>query len=263
MLQPEFQPYVSPYIVGEVLRWPSVPSRLLAHQRDVLVWLPPGYHDDPARRYPVLYLHDGQNKFDPDTSFAGDDWNVDGVATALIAAGEIDPFVMVAIYNSPDRLFEYNPLRQRGKAYGRFIVDELMPVINRTFRTQGGRHNALMGSSMGGLISLALLWWHSRHFFGAAALSPSLWVLWRAGGVSAWLGRQPAPLQPSRLYLDQGTVGYEGRGRALIEETLAYLGGVGFEHRALHFYTAEGGEHNEASWRARADRPLRFLFGRG
>ncbi|MDQ4077495.1 MAG: alpha/beta hydrolase-fold protein [Chloroflexota bacterium] len=240
-----------------------MPSEYLDHERDVLVWLPPGYRNAPARRYPVLYLHDGQNKFDPDTSFAGEDWNVDGVATQLIEDGEIEPFLMVAIYNSPDRLFEYNPLRRQGKRYARFILEELMPTIDQHFRTEGGRRNAVMGSSMGGLISIAILWWHWERFFGAAALSPSLWVLWRAGGPASWLQRFPAPRQPARLYIDHGTVGYEGRGARLTEEILDYLKGVYFPPDALHYHTAEGGEHNEASWRARVDRPLRFLFGKG
>ncbi|MGH2542660.1 MAG: alpha/beta hydrolase [Ardenticatenaceae bacterium] len=259
---PNFESYVAADTVGDVLRWRSVQSAHLSYPRDVLIWLPPGYHDQPARRYPVLYLQDGQNKFDPATSFAGEDWNVDGVATSLMEKGEIEPFLMVAIYNTPDRLYEYNPLREKGKQYTRFIVEELRPVVDREFRTEGGRRNALMGSSMGGLISMALLWWHWEHFFGAAALSPSLWVLWRAGGPAAWFRRFPAPHKPTRLYLDHGTVGYEGRSKTLAEAVISYLAGVGFASANLHYYTAEGGEHNEPSWRARVDRPLRFLFGR-
>ncbi len=259
-LTPILQPYSSHFIVGEVLRWPAVPSEHLRHDRDILIWLPPGYHDQPARRYPVLYLQDGQNKFDPATSFAGEDWNVDGIATGLIERGEIAPFIMVAIYNSTERVQEYNPLHKKGQRYGRFLVEELMPAIAQHFRTAGGRSNAVMGSSMGGLISLALLLWYPQHFFGSAALSPSLWVLWREGGPLAWL-RRFAPLpQPSRLYLDHGTVGYEGRGASLAQSVIEHFRRNGFPEERLHYHTAEGGEHNEVSWRARVDRPLRFLF---
>jgi predicted alpha/beta superfamily hydrolase len=258
----EFQPYVSPRVTGEILRARSISSKHLAYPRDVLVWLPPGYHDDPSRRYPVLYLQDGQNKFDPDTAYLGEDWKADESATALIRGNAVEPFIMVAIYNSPDRLHEYNPLRQAGKNYGRFVTEELMPLINQHFRTDGGRRNALMGSSMGGLISLALLWHYPDHFFGVAALSPSLWILWRTGGVVEWLRRFPPPPQPGRVYIDHGTVGYEGRSATLAVQLVNYLKEVGFPPESLAYHIEEGGEHNELSWRARAPRPLRFLFGK-
>lgn len=261
LLPSSFQRYHSHQITGEILHWPAFPSNRLGYPRDVLIWLPPGYYQDTLRRYPVLYMHDGQNKFDPATSFAGDDWNVDGVATQLIQTGQMEPCIMVAIYNSPDRLYEYSPLRRRGREYSNFIVQELMPLINLHFRTEGGRRNAVMGSSMGGLISLAMLWWHSEHFFGAAALSPSLWILWRQGGPMSWLQRQPAPQQPARLYIDHGTEGYEGRGQELVEQTLRHARAAGFPDHALRYNVMQGGEHNEASWRARVDQPLRFLFG--
>jgi enterochelin esterase-like enzyme len=259
-LTPNLQPYTSPHVVGEVWRWNNVPSAHLKHPRDVLVWLPPGYHHAPDRRYPVLYLTDGQNKFDPNTSFAGDDWNVDGTTHDLVLQGAIEPPIMVAVYNTPDRIPEYNPL-DRGRNYGRFIVEELKPIIDQEFRTQPGRRNALMGSSMGGLISLALLWWYPQHFFGAACFSPSLWILRRAGGPVTWLRRQPTPPQPTRIYMDHGTVGYEGRGASLVRQTLDYLSReVGFAPVDINYVVAEGGDHNEASWRARVAPPMQFLF---
>lgn len=260
VISPNFQPYTSPKVTGEVLRWSAVPSVHLKHPRDVLVWLPPNYHNEPNRRYPVLYLTDGQNKFDADTSFAGVDWDVDGTATHLVYQGAIEPPIMVAIYNTPDRIPEYNPL-ERGQNYGRFLIEELKPAIDRTFRTQPGRRNALMGSSMGGLISLALLWWYPQHFFGAACFSPSLWILRRVGGPVSWLRHQSIPPQPARLYMDHGTVGYEGRGASLVVQTLDYLKReVGFAPIDLNYVVAEGADHNEASWRARVAPPMQFLF---
>lgn len=259
--RPAFKPYIAENVTGEVLRWSGARSKHLEYARDIVVWLPPDYHEDPARRFPVLYLHDGQNKLDPKTSFTGIDWNVDGTATALIERGEIEPFIMVAIENSPDRLHEYNPL-DRGGAYAAFITRELMPVIDRVFRTEKGRRNALMGSSMGGLISLAMLWWMPSIFFGAACLSPSLWVLGRAGGVSNWLGEMPAPPSDARLYLDHGTKGAEGRGASLAKEAAAFAMSAGLKKSGVRYVVARGGEHNEASWRARVDKPLKHLFGR-
>ncbi|MBA3530332.1 MAG: alpha/beta hydrolase [Ardenticatenales bacterium] len=260
-LTPHFEPYIAPGVVGRVLRWSAVPSAHLKHPRDVLVWLPPDYASAPDRRYPVLYLQDGQNKFDPATSFAGEDWQVDNTAMRLIERGEIEPFIMVAIYNSPDRMHEYNPM-DRGSDYGRFIVEELRPVIDREFRTRGERSNAAMGSSLGALISLALLMEHPSHFFGAACLSPALWILWRMGGPNTWLRRHAIPPQPMRLYLDHGSVSHEARIGSHIKAVMSYMREHGVPKTALHYLKAEGGDHNERSWRARAEHPLRYLFGK-
>lgn len=261
MQTPEFHPYTAPGVFGEVLRWSAVPSAHLGHPRDVLVWLPPFYHDEPERRYPVLYLHDGQNKMDAGTSFTGIDWDVDRAATELVLKGAMKPLIMVAVYNSPERIPEYNPL-DRGPAYAEFLTGELMPVINKYFRTQGGRNNGLMGSSMGGLISLAMLWWKPMHFFGAACLSPSLWLLSRAGGPRAWLGRlEPPPNVCTKLYVDHGTKGAEGKGAHLAKELTHFALEVGLRKSNVRYHVARGGEHNEASWRERARGPLRFLFG--
>lgn len=257
-----FKPYVAEDVTGEVLRWAGASSKRLEHARDVLVWLPPSYHAEPRRRFPVLYLHDGQNTFDPKTSFAGRAWDVDNAATDLIGRGEIEPLIMVAIYNSPARLPEYNPL-ERGDAYAAFIGSELMPIIDRCFRTERGRRNAVMGSSMGGLISLAMLWWMPGVFFGAACLSPSLWVLARAGGggAKAWLEGQQAPPEGSKLYIDHGTKGAEGRGAAVAKEVAAFAVTAGLCESDVRYFVARGGEHNEAAWGARVDKPLKHLFG--
>jgi predicted alpha/beta superfamily hydrolase len=259
--RPVFKPYIAEAVTGEVWRWAGARSRHVEHARDILVWLPPGYHAQPERRFPVLYLHDGQNKLDPKTSYTGRDWDVDTAATALIERGEIEPLIMVAIYNSPDRLHEYNPL-DRGHAYAAFIITEVMPVIDSAFRTERGRRNALMGSSMGGLISLAMLWKRPDVFFGAACLSPSLWVLARSGGAAAWLEKHPAPPSDSRLYLDHGTRGAEARVRGLAEEVAAFAVRAGLKKTRVRHVVARGGEHNEVSWRARVDKPLKHLFGR-
>ena len=93
---------------GSTESWQRMPSRHVA-ARDVDVWLPPGYGKDPDKRYPVLYMHDGQNLFDPALSYTGVDWDVDGAMTRLIEAGEIREAIVVGIWNTPQRFAEYMP----------------------------------------------------------------------------------------------------------------------------------------------------------
>lgn len=256
-----FNPHSTPNITGEPYLWWQFKSQFLAHTRDVIVIVPPGYHDDINRRYPVLYCHDGQNMFDSTTAFMGMKWNLDNTAFHMMQEGTLEPFIMVGVYNSPDRIPEYNPLAKGGD-FGRFLVEELMPAVNANFRTQGGRRNALMGSSMGGLISLAHLWWYPEHFFGAACMSPSLWVLYRTGGARAWLERHRFPPNDTMLYIDHGTRGYEGKMRGVVEEVVNYCLQRGLPKSRVRHHVARGGDHNEGSWAARVDKPLKFLFKR-
>lgn len=256
---PPFEPYIVPDEAGTLLRWPQVASAHLAHPRDILIWLPPGYARGD-RLYPVLYLQDGQNKFDPATAYAGEDWQLGQQARHLIETGKIDPFIMVAPYNSPARLAEYNPLEQGG-AYGRFLMGEVHPLIERAFRVQAGRAHAVMGSSMGGLIALALALWYPATLRGAACLSPSLWILWRAGGPLAWLRKQPHPHPAPWLYFDHGTEGFEARIGDPVKSVMKHLRRRGMPPAQLHYHIGEGGAHDERSWRARVAEPLHFLFG--
>ena len=147
--------------------------------RRVDVWLPPSYAADPTRRFPVLYMHDGQNLFDPALSYTGIDWDVDGAITRLAAAGEIREAIVVGVWNTPRRLYEYMPtapiadlLPPAGAdgmpppgvdlpvsdAYLRFLAEELKPFVDAGYRSLPGPADTLvMGSSMGGLISLYAL----------------------------------------------------------------------------------------------------------
>ena len=130
----------TPTLTGDIRTHADFPSRHV-RPRDVLVWLPPGYDAEPTRRYPVLYFHDGNNVFDAATSFAGVEWGVDETADRLVRAGTIPPFIAVAVANTPDRIAEYTPVAfpphggGRAADYARFLVDELKPFIDATYRT--------------------------------------------------------------------------------------------------------------------------------
>ena len=250
---------------------PRFHSRILRNCRDVVVWLPPGYTADPRRRYPVVYFQDGQNIFDPITSFLGQCWHAGDRARELIKARKIVAPIMVGVYNTGfNRMNEYAPTkaeftgwdgekcRSQGdaKRYARFFTTELMPYIAAKYRTlPGPRHTSLVGSSMGALVSLHMAAWHPRDFGAVAALSPSLWWDERAAlREFSLLRRKP----DSRVWLDIGTAepGWEvtqhfrdtliGRGWALGDD--------------LEYREVPGAKHTEAAWAARIGEVLEWLL---
>ena len=249
---------------GQLRRHEAFHSGFLEHDRDVLVWLPPGY--DEGSRYPVLYMHDGQNLFEPETAFQkGEHWRMGETAEALIAAGEIAPLIIVGIYNTGDhRKDEYTPTRDAklggGDAadYGRMIVEELKPLIDRTYRTQpGAASTGIGGSSLGGLVSLYLAFTHPQTFHRVAALSPSVWWNWRAILKTVRQSRSKPPL---KIWLDMGTA--EGK-KGLDDARLlkAALAGLGFAADVdLHYAEYEGATHSETAWAERVGPMLKWLF---
>ena len=265
---------------GAVESWQGVPSRHVP-ARDVDVWLPPSYGRDPGRRYPVLYMHDGQNLFDPSLSYGGVDWDIDGAMTRLIARGEVREAIVVGVWNSPQRFAEYMPRaavrtetvgsgiedRPIGRAedirsddYLRFLVEELKPFIDATYRTRPSRDDTfVMGSSMGGLISLYAVARHPEVFGGAAALSTH----WPAcdGCTVDWLAAHLPRPGAHRLYFDHGTVTLDARYPPFQQRMDIALRKAGWRaDRDWITRRFEGAEHNEAAWSARVEIPLRFLL---
>ena len=252
-------------ITGDVRTHDNFHSRYLEQDRTVIVYLPPNYDPEEAIRYPVLYLHDGQNVFDRATSF-GEEWHVDESAQDLISAGEIEPLIIVGIYNTGEhRVDEYTPTPQahQGRGghandYGRMLVEELKPFIDTTYKTlPGAASTAMGGSSLGGLLTMHLGLRYPTVFSRLAVLSPSVWwdervIVREVEALPAWL--------PIRIWLDAGTA--EGvdtlvNARALRDALVAKGWTIGDD---LAYLEAQGGEHNEQSWGARVDHVLKFLF---
>lgn len=255
------------------LRLRGFRSRHLTGRRDVLVYLPEAYAAEPARRFPVLYLNDGQNLFDGRTSYsAGKTWRADTTADRLVREGKTEPVILVGIdHMGLRRMAEYTPTRDvrlgggAGPKYGRLLVEELKPRIDRSFRTlHGPEHTGLGGSSLGGLISLAL-GLEYRHVFGRlAVMSPSVWWNGRSilNAVSEFrlgaMGRNDTA-RP-KIWLDMGTA-----------EGLRHLRDTDLLHRRLQlrgwkdgvdlcYLRAPGAMHEEEAWARRFDRALEFLF---
>lgn len=241
-------------------------SRFLPDARDIEVYLPEAYINEPARHFPVFYLHDGQNLFDGRTSYIPDHtWRAHTTADRLTREGLIEPVILVGINNTGlHRMAEYTPTRDPGlrggdgDLYGRLLVEELKPCIDRTFRTLPDAANtALGGSSLGGLISLYLGFTYPDVFSKLAVISPSIWWNDRSIVRTASAGHARPSL---RIWLDMGTA--EGQ---------RHLRDADFLHRRLVqngwrdgldlcYLRVPGGQHNEDAWAVRFDQVLRFLF---
>jgi len=256
-------------LTGRIRRHHFESGRFSRHPRTVVVYLPPGYDAEPARRYPVLYVQDGQNIFDAATAFAGVEWGMDEAAERLIRSGELAPLVIVGIYNTPDRVGEYthvaDPSMGGGGAdtYARFLIEELKPVIDSTYRTRPGRDDTgIAGSSLGGLVSFYLGMAYPETFSRIGVVSPAVW--WASAEIFNWVR---APRSPqSRIWLDMGTA--EGRsaganerllkGVRSLRDSLTQCGWILGE--TLHYLEAEGAHHDESAWGARVGSMLAALF---
>jgi predicted alpha/beta superfamily hydrolase len=258
-------------LTGNIKRHRAFPSKILGNRRDILVYLPRGYRRFVRRRYPVLYLHDGQNVFDAATSFAGVEWGVDETAQRLIGKGLIEPLIIVAVFNmGEDRIHEYAPTcgiydhtserkkRSRGLArqYGDFLINELKPYIDKKYRTKrGAEFTGLGGSSLGALVTLAIGVLYPQAFTRLIVMSPSIW--WDDFSIYRLvdsIGDKPL----LKIWLDTGTnePGWE-RARTL-RDILIEKGWKLFND--LQYLEAEGADHSEGAWATRVDPALRFLF---
>lgn len=228
--------------------------------RDVIVWLPPGYYEDASKRYPVLYMHDGQNIIDPSTSSFGVDWQVDETADSLIKQAEIEPVIIVGIYNTSDRGYDYTP-GTKGSAYMEFLVNVVKPLIDSTYRTlQDREHTAVAGSSLGGLISFMIIWEYPQVFSKAGCFSPAFKID-RIDYVTK-VKNTPAPEQDIILYIDNGGVGLEERLQPGIDEMIKALEDKGFEEgKDFYFIKDKNARHFESAWAKRFPYMLKVFYG--
>ena len=258
-------------LTGNIQEHRGFESRTLGNRRDVLVYLPIGYRRFVRRRYPVLYLQDGQNIFDAATAFGGVEWNVDETAQRLIRKRLIEPLIIVAVANTgTDRIHEYTPTRAKAVAgiqrnarsrglarkYGKFLAAELKTFIDQTYRTKPeAEFTGLGGSSLGGLLTMAVGLWYPEVFSRLAVMSPSVW--WDQQVIVRMVDSLEEKL-PLRIWLDTGThePGWEET-RAL-RDMLVEKGWHLYDD--LQYTETEGAGHNESAWSARVDPMLRYLF---
>ncbi|MBE7452080.1 MAG: alpha/beta hydrolase [Kofleriaceae bacterium] len=251
-------------------------GRIVAHRgfaaaavddRDVLVYLPPGYDENPLETYPVVFMHDGQNLFDAATAFGGVEWRIDEAMDALAGGGGIREAIIVGVYNTASRIHDYTPTVDGSigsgggaDAYLDFLADELRPFIAATYRVAPGRVG-LAGSSLGGLVSLYGCWQRPTVFDRCGVFSPSLW--WDEGYLPALVAADPATAadKPLTIYLDSGDSGASNDGMAATAAMRDLLVSKGWVLDAsLRYVLGEGHAHNETAWAARAPAALAFLL---
>jgi predicted alpha/beta superfamily hydrolase len=277
------------YVVEEMT------SKFFPQPRTVRIYLPPSYEQDTARKYPVLYLHDGQNVFSfagTNVAFGWGSWELDKTADELSKAGKQQEIMMVAVDNSGlGRYAEYcgahhlegSTTNTPFENYTAFLLQELKPKIDARYRTQREpAHTGMMGSSMGGICSLILAWEHPEVFGRAASLSGAFMVE-KTNFLENVLKPCKQKADQARVYLDSGVCDFMGGddGRALTGAVATELKRLGWDDE-MQLYTdlkplsvdalkksglrrdkweeAQRSQHNEFYWRLRAWRPLTFLF---
>jgi predicted alpha/beta superfamily hydrolase len=245
-------------------------SRIFRNTRTVRVWLPPDYDGWGETRYPVLYLNDGQNLFEPTTAFAGVHWQVGETARRLITEGKIPPLIIVGIDNTENRLREYIPYRSldprvvgpQGKHYPDFLRREVMPMIEKYYSVgKGPEHTGLGGSSLGGLIALYTQLAAPGVFGRLLIESPSLFVANRRVLEECRHFRD----WPFRVYLGMGTqeVGQVEKDQRIVNDARelgSILRAAGLDKRRLKIQIEEGAPHSESAWAARFPAALEFLY---
>lgn len=260
-------------VTGTVEMYESFESDFVA-PRNIEVWLPPNYTEEDSS-YQVLYMHDGQNVFNPETSYNGNDWMVDEVMTNLIQEGKVPKTIVVAVWNTGETRFaEYMPNKPKdaplmgyneiiSDEYLKFLVEELKPFVDDNYRTKPeAEFTSVMGSSMGALISLYAIMEYPN-IFGAAGSVSTHWPVAENGGDDFMSYIPQALPDPTthRIYFDFGTRGldseyepYQQKVDKMMEER-GYTKGENWITKKF-----EGHDHKEQFWAMRVDEALQFIL---
>jgi predicted alpha/beta superfamily hydrolase len=248
--------------------WPTFTSTVLANTRAVYVYLPPTAVENPLARFPVVYMHDGQNLFDPAAAFAGVTWQVADAMDLGAEAGTIAEAIVVGPNNAgAARIAEYTPVPDPGYGGGdgdkylSMLITELKPLVDSSLPTLPAReHTVMIGSSLGGLISAYTGVSHPDVFGSVGVMSPSVWwdSSWIVGQVDT---THTSPDRPLKVYVDCGTVNDgEPDTTTLVQHyrALGYVDGVD-----LLYVVQQGADHSEMYWAQRLPAALEFLLGPG
>ena len=267
-------------ITGEVYRHENFPSEI-TDARNIDVWLPPNYNENRDENYPVIYMHDGQNLFSPQISQTKIEWQIDETFTKLIAENKVRPAIIVGIWNTPRRIVEFMPQRAfdvRDKVkrtseiidknsaesdkYLKFIVSELKPFIDSTYRTETQReHTFIIGSSMGALMSLYAVGEYPDVFGGAGCVSPQYPL--GDGVILNYMEKYLPSPKKHKIYFDYGTKGLDAKYEPFQIKADVLMKKKGYK-KGKNWITQKfvGDDHSEKSWGGRVENPLTFLLGK-
>lgn len=255
---------------GDIHEHGNFESKVLGNKRSLWVWLPPGYNDDVNKKFPVIYMQDGQNLFDDKTAYAGE-WKMDEAGQFLIENNVTQKFIIVGVSSTADRIAEYtphpDPKEGGGKAadYAKFLLEEAKPFVDKTYRTlPDGPHTFVGGSSLGGLVSLYLVQTQPQNFGGAIVMSPSLW--WNDHELIKTIEKDAKGFKGKKLWIDIGTKESDNESSAQV-----YVADVQRLQKALEKaglkadkdfveLEAKDAPHNESAWSARIGDALKFIF---
>ena len=267
------------FITNKILRYENFKSDFFG-SRIVDVWLPADYSKD--KKYAVLYMNDGQNLFNPKDAVGGVEWGIDETLQRLINEKKVRDTIVVAVWYSKDRLKEFSPekafdyVNQRDAKlnkykmppgggsdnYLAFLVEELKPFIDKNYSTLTDRDNTfILGSSMGGLMSLYAIIEYPNVYGGAACMSTHFSL---GDGVMVDYLEQKLPSpQEHKIYFDYGTLGLDSEYEPYMIRTDKALIKKGYKKdgnwKTIQF---QGADHTERSWSGRIDFPLIFLLGK-
>ena len=248
---------------GTLVKVNNFSSPQLGDTRTLRIFLPPSYSLNPLKRYPVLYMHDGQNLFEAATAYGGVEWRVDETINDLVNQGRMDEVIVVGVDNGgADRIYEYTPCcdPQYGgggaDVYERFLLETVKPFVDQNYRTlTSSRNTALMGSSLGGLVSTYIGRRQPAKFGKLAGLSSSFW--WNNQMLPREVEASTVKV-PVNIYIDAGTSSDGLPDTTRMRDALVVDGYV--QGKDLYYYVAQGAGHNEAAWAARLHLPLTYLF---
>lgn len=250
----ELYPHFFSDLSGGITGVKGLSSAIAPGQHFMRVYLPPGYSENTLKRYPVLYMHDGKNLFFPHEAFLGAEWRVDETMDLLDTMNLIDKTVVVGVYPH-DRMNEYT--KPGYEPFGRFLVEEVKPLVDATYRTLAGPGNtSVMGSSLGGVVSFYLAWQWPGVFGRAACLSSTF--TYRDDLM------QRVASEPKRgveIYLDSG---WPGDNYEVTRSMRDLLLKRGYESgKDLLYFAFPEALHNETHWAMRSHIPFQFFFGKG
>jgi predicted alpha/beta superfamily hydrolase len=249
-------------------RWASFSSTALGNTRGVYVYYPPTYLENSTAKFPVVYMHDGQNLFDAATAFGGNEWKVDETMDAAAEDGTIREAIIVGPENTSGRMYEYTPTKDPGypssgggDKYLAMLVDELKPKVDAELPTLPGRETtAVIGSSLGGLISAYAGVQKPKTFGLIGAMSPSTW--WDSTAILKIVAASTD--KPLKVYVDSGDSGASSDDKANTAKLADAYRAIGFvEDSTLKYVVQPGATHSEVYWAQRLPGALKFLLGAG